>query len=67
MSKNLKCKQCRNVLIRIGDDGHVKAEGVALENILGFAPKAGDIFRLTCKCGFKVISCTPDYLVEEKI
>ena len=66
MLKILKCRTCGRALIRIGEDGIVKASGVVVKNIQGDAPKAGDIFKFTCKCGFHIIGLTPDYLVEQK-
>ncbi len=62
-TKTLNCKECGRGLIRIGGDGIIKAKGVVTEKILGYAPKAGDCFRLTCKCCRRIIG--PHDLVLE--
>lgn len=66
--KNLKCKKCGRVLIRLRDDTSIiLASGAVTENIRGPVPQAGDLFKLKCKCGFHIIAATPDYLIEELV
>ena len=64
MVKTLKCRRCGNALIYVNDDNQVKAKNVVLANIRGYAPKEGDVFGLTCKCGFHIIGLTNEYLYE---
>jgi len=62
--RDLKCKKCGRVIIRIGDDSCIQARNAVAENIQGGAPQPGDICKVICKCGFHIIGFTSDYLIE---
>jgi len=67
MSGYLKCKECGRLIIYMEDDGIMKTRNVVVGNvqsdIKGNTPQDGDVFRLTCRCGFEIIEATNDYLI----
>ena len=66
----LNCRACGLTLIdapvHIGKGITILAKWVVPENIIGPVPQAGDAYELTCRCGKRIISLTPEYIISEK-